>query len=92
MGSYKLIVSVSFIPRDNKNKRNIVVIFLHQVTFPSRFLIHAVCERFCYLVFTKRTRSMKRKRYTEEQIAFTLHQAESGTPVAEVTRKMGISE
>ena len=35
---------------------------------------------------------MKRKRYTEEQIAFALRQAESGTPVAEVTRKMGISE
>ena len=35
---------------------------------------------------------MKRKRYTEEQIAFALRQAESGTAVAEVVRKMGISE
>ena len=35
---------------------------------------------------------MKRKRYTEEQIAFALRQAESGTTVAEVTRKMGVSE
>ncbi len=35
---------------------------------------------------------MKRKRYTEEQIAFALRLAESGTTVAEVTRKMGISE
>jgi len=35
---------------------------------------------------------MKRKRYTEEQIAFALRQAESGTTVAEVTRKMGITE
>tara|TARA_R110002124_G_scaffold263767_1_gene430226 strand:+ start:287 stop:550 length:264 start_codon:yes stop_codon:yes gene_type:complete len=35
---------------------------------------------------------MKRKRYTEEQIPFALRQAESGTPVAEVTRKMGITE
>ena len=35
---------------------------------------------------------MKRKRYTEEQIAFALSQAESGTPVAEIIRKMGISE
>ncbi|QDT44279.1 Transposase [Gimesia alba] len=35
---------------------------------------------------------MKRKRFTEEQIAFALRQAESGTPVVEVTRKMGISE
>ncbi len=35
---------------------------------------------------------MKKKRYTEEQIAFALRQAESGTPVGEIIRKMGISE
>jgi putative transposase len=35
---------------------------------------------------------MKRSQYTEEQIAFALRQAESGTPVAEVIRKMGITE
>jgi putative transposase len=35
---------------------------------------------------------MKRKRYTEAQIAFALRQAESGTPVAEITRRLGISE
>jgi len=35
---------------------------------------------------------MKKKRYTEEQIAFALPQAESGTAVTEITRKMGISE
>ncbi len=35
---------------------------------------------------------MKKKRYTEEQIAFALRQSEAGTPVAEVIRKMGISE
>lgn len=33
-----------------------------------------------------------RKRFTEGQIAFALRQAASGTPVAEITRKMGISE
>ncbi|QDT23474.1 hypothetical protein HG66A1_52940 [Gimesia chilikensis] len=33
---------------------------------------------------------MKQKRYTEEQIAFALRQAEVGIPVAEVPRKMGI--
>jgi putative transposase len=33
-----------------------------------------------------------KKRFTEEQIAFALRQAESGTPVAEVCRKMGVSE
>ncbi len=35
---------------------------------------------------------MKKTRYTEEQIAFALRQAESGTPVAEVIRKMSITE
>lgn len=35
---------------------------------------------------------MKKGRFTEEQIAFALRQAETGTPVAEVIRKMGISE
>jgi putative transposase len=35
---------------------------------------------------------MKRKRFTEEQIAFALRQAESGTSVEEVCRKMGVSE
>lgn len=35
---------------------------------------------------------MKKKRYTEAQIAFALRQAESGTPVAEIVRKMGITE
>ena len=32
---------------------------------------------------------MKKSRYTAEQIAFALRQAESGTPVPEVCRKMG---
>ncbi len=35
---------------------------------------------------------MKKKRYTEEQIAFALRQAESGTAVSEIIRKMGVSE
>lgn len=35
---------------------------------------------------------MKKTRYTEEQIAFALKQAEIGTRVEEVCRKMGISE
>lgn len=33
-----------------------------------------------------------KKRYTEEQIAFALKQADLGTSVAEICRKMGISE
>jgi putative transposase len=35
---------------------------------------------------------MKRKRYTDEQIAFALRQAETGTPVEEICRKLGVSE
>lgn len=35
---------------------------------------------------------MKKTRYTEEQIAFALKQAETGTRIGEVCRKMGISE
>ena len=35
---------------------------------------------------------MKKTRYTEEQIAFALKQAETGTRVEEVCRKMGISK
>jgi len=35
---------------------------------------------------------MKRSRYSAEQVAFALRQAESGTPVPEVCRKMGIAE
>ena len=33
-----------------------------------------------------------KKRFSEEQIAYALRQAETGVPVAEVLRKMGISE
>jgi len=36
--------------------------------------------------------SIKRSRFTDQQIPFALHQAEQGTQVAGVTRKMGISE
>jgi putative transposase len=35
---------------------------------------------------------MRKSHYTEEQIAFALRQAELGTKVVEVCRKMGISE
>jgi putative transposase len=33
-----------------------------------------------------------KKRFTEEQIAFALRQAESGVPVQEVCRKMGVTD
>ena len=35
---------------------------------------------------------MKKQRFTEAQILFALQQADSGTPVSEIVRKMGISE
>jgi putative transposase len=35
---------------------------------------------------------MKRSKFTEQQIVFALKQAETGVPVAEVCRKIGISE
>lgn len=35
---------------------------------------------------------MKKSRFSEQQIAFVLRQAEEGTPVVEVCRKAGISE
>jgi putative transposase len=35
---------------------------------------------------------MRKSAFTEEQIAYALRQAESGTPVLEVCRKLGISE
>lgn len=35
---------------------------------------------------------MKKSKFTEEQIAYALKQAELGTPVAKVCRRMGISD
>lgn len=35
---------------------------------------------------------MKKSRYTEEQIAYALKQAETGASVSEVIRRMGVSE
>jgi hypothetical protein len=35
--------------------------------------------------------AMKKSKFTEEQIAFALHQADTGTSVEEVCRKIGIS-
>jgi putative transposase len=35
---------------------------------------------------------MKRSKFTEEQIAYGLRQAESGTPVPDVCRQLGVSE
>ena len=35
---------------------------------------------------------MPRKRFSDEQIAFALRQAEAGTAVGEICRKLGVSE
>ena len=35
---------------------------------------------------------MKKSKFTEEQIAYALRQAETGTKVSEVCRKMGVAE
>lgn len=35
---------------------------------------------------------MKKSRYSDEQIAYALRQAESGTAVPEICRKLGVSE
>jgi len=35
---------------------------------------------------------MQKSRFTEEQITYALRQAESGTPVADVCRQLGVSE
>ncbi|SFU79810.1 putative transposase [Nitrosospira multiformis] len=42
--------------------------------------------------FLKRSHDVKKSKFTEQQIAFALKQAELGTPVEEVCRKMGISD
>ena len=35
---------------------------------------------------------MKKSRFTEEQIAFALRQAENGTAISEITRKLGVTQ
>ena len=35
---------------------------------------------------------MRKSEFTEEQIAFALRQAEAGTPVEEICRKLGITQ
>jgi putative transposase len=36
--------------------------------------------------------TMKRSKFSEEQVAYALRQVESGTPVADVCRQFGVSE
>jgi len=46
---------------------------------------------FVIMAFNKEN-EMKQRRFSEARIAFALRQAESGTSVLEIVRKMGISE
>lgn len=40
----------------------------------------------------RKERAAKKSRFTEEQIAYALKQAETGVSVSEVIRRMGVSE
>jgi putative transposase len=35
---------------------------------------------------------MKRQKFSEEQVAYALRQAESGTPVGDACRQLGVTE
>ena len=41
------------------------------------------------MILVLKEHAVKKSRFTEEQIAYALKQAETGTPVAEVIRRMG---
>ncbi len=43
-------------------------------------------------LFKRRDFAMRKSRFTEQQIAFALRQAETGTKVSEVCRKIGVAE
>src|SRR6516162_225727 len=49
-------------------------------------------ENSSVAVLAGRRLGMKKSRFSEQQIAFVLRQAEEGTAIAEVCRKAGISE
>src|ERR1051325_9235127 len=43
-------------------------------------------------VLDERSGSMKRSRFSEEQIVYAIRQAESGTPVGDLCRQLGVSD
>src|SRR5689334_14720587 len=44
------------------------------------------------ITIRKRRARMKKTQFTEEPIAYALHEGEAGTPVADICRKLGVSE
>ncbi len=55
-------------------------------------LFQSDCDFPGTLTHQREELAMKKKRFTEEQITFALRQAESGTSVEEVIRRLGVSE
>src|SRR5512146_1619944 len=43
-------------------------------------------------VLDERSGPMKRSRFSEEQIVYAIRQAESGTPIGDLCRQLGVSE
>jgi len=43
-------------------------------------------------VLDERGGSMKRSKFSEEQIVYAIRQAESGTPVGDLSRQLGVSD
>lgn len=62
------------------------------MTFPNKLDRYKLEKRAIIHNLKHEKLLMKKTKYTEQQIAFGLKQAETGTSVQEVCRKMGISE
>jgi len=43
-------------------------------------------------VLHERSGSMKRSKFSEEQIVYAIRQAESGTPIGDLSRQLGVSD
>ena len=67
-------------------------ILLPTLTLPTK-LGRAQVEKIGHLSYLKTPdNAMKKTKFTETQIVFALRQADTGVTIAEVCRKMGISE
>ena len=47
---------------------------------------------FCFFRVPREEPEVRKSRFTEEQIAYALSQAKQGRPVAQLCRKVGVSE